>query len=203
MSTDIVDIDPIAEPAGAATEPEAAEAAETPETPEEPAGADAVPSRRFRRPGGLLLILLVPVIAAAVGWLKWWDGSARLAPAAATESVRAATDGAIAMLSYRPETVDADLTTAAGRLTGPFRDQYIQLVTDVVAPGAKQRHIAAAATVPAAGSVSATARHAVVLVFVNQTTTIGNDPPTASSSSVRVTLDKVDDRWLISQFDPV
>jgi len=43
----------------------------------------------------------------------------------------------------------------------------------------------------------------VVLVFVDQTTTIGNDAPSQSTSSVRVTLDKVDGRWLISQFDPV
>lgn len=147
---------------------------------------------------GLLLI-----IALSAGYLKWWDGSARLAQVAAAESVQAATDGTIAMLSYRPDTVDADLGAAAGRLTGAFRDQYRQLVADVVAPGAKQRRITAAATVPAAGSVAAGGQHAVVLVLVNQTTTIGDDPPTSTASSVRVTLDKVDNRWLISQFDPV
>jgi Mce-associated membrane protein len=43
----------------------------------------------------------------------------------------------------------------------------------------------------------------VVLAFVDQTTTIGNDAPTDTASSVRVTLDKVDSRWLISGFDPV
>jgi len=44
---------------------------------------------------------------------------------------------------------------------------------------------------------------ALVLAFVKQTTIIGSDRPTNTTSSVRVTLDKVDDRWLISQFDPV
>jgi hypothetical protein len=57
--------------------------------------------------------------------------------------------------------------------------------------------------VPAAASVSATGKHSAVMVFVDQTTTIGNDAPTQSTSSVRVSLDKVDGRWLISQFDPV
>jgi Mce-associated membrane protein len=57
--------------------------------------------------------------------------------------------------------------------------------------------------VPAAASVSATGKHAVVLVFVDQTTTIGDDAPSQSTSSVRVSLDKVAGRWLISQFDPV
>ena len=32
---------------------------------------------------------------------------------------------------------------------------------------------------------------------------IGQDAPTSTASSVRVTLDKVGGRWLISQFDPV
>jgi len=57
--------------------------------------------------------------------------------------------------------------------------------------------------VPAAASVSAESNHAVVLVFVNQTVVVGGDPPTDTASSVRVTLDKVGDKWLISAFDPV
>jgi Mce-associated membrane protein len=143
------------------------------------------------------------VLALGAGYLKWLDGSARESPTAAEQSVRAATDGTVAMLSYRPDTVDRDLNAAADRLTGGFRQEYTQLVSGVVAPGAKQQNISAVATVPAAASVAATGKHAVVLVFVNQTTTIGNDAPTQTTSSVRIILDKVDGRWLISQFDPV
>ena len=51
--------------------------------------------------------------------------------------------------------------------------------------------------------MSVTANHAVVLLFVNQTVIMGNDIPTNTASSVRVTLDKIHDRWLISAFDPV
>jgi Mce-associated membrane protein len=116
---------------------------------------------------------------------------------------RAASDSTVAILSYKPETVDQDLKAAADRLAEPFRQQYTQLVKDVVAPGAQQQHISAVATVPSAASVSATGKHAVVLVFADQTTTIGNDAPTQSTSSVRVGLDKVGGRWLVSQFDPV
>jgi Mce-associated membrane protein len=138
-----------------------------------------------------------------VGYLKWLDGTARESQAAAEQSIRAASDTTVAILSYKPETVDQQLKAAADRLAGGFRQQYQQLVNDVVAPGAKQQHISAVAIVPAAASVSATGKHAVVLVFVDQTTTIGNDAPTQSTSSVRVSLDKVDGRWLVSQFDPV
>jgi Mce-associated membrane protein len=72
-----------------------------------------------------------------------------------------------------------------------------------VIPGATQRQISAVATVPAAAAVSATQTHAVVLLYVNQTTTMGSDSPTDTASRVKVTLEKVNDRWLISQFEPI
>jgi Mce-associated membrane protein len=169
--------------------------------------AEAPVERSSRFSWTRLLVAVLPILALilalGVGYLKWLDGTARESRSAAEQSIRAASDSTIAILSYKPETVDRDLKAAADRLAEPFRQQYTQLVNDVVAPGAKQQHITAVATVPAAASVSATGKHAVVLVFVDQTTTIGNDAPTQSTSSVRVSLDKVDGRWLISQFDPV
>jgi Mce-associated membrane protein len=45
---------------------------------------------------------------------------------------------------------------------------------------------------------------AKVLVFVNQTTTSSDrNEPSQSASSVVVTLNKIDGKWLISAFDPV
>jgi Mce-associated membrane protein len=117
--------------------------------------------------------------------------------------VRAATDGTVALLSYRPETVQKDLEAAKSRLTGTFLDAYTKLTHDVVIPGAQQKQISAVATVPAAASTSATENHAVVLLFVDQAVTVGRDAPANTASTVRITLDKVDGRWLISQFDPV
>ncbi|ULP49230.1 hypothetical protein [Mycolicibacter virginiensis] len=153
------------------------------------------------------LVVLVPGViltfAIAVGYLRWQDVSARVAHEVAAQSVQTATDATIAMLSYRPDTVEAASAAAADGMTGAFRDEYTQLIKEVVAPGAKQQHISTVVTVPAASSVTASARHAVVLLFVDQATTIGNGPPTTTASSVRVTLDKVGGRWLVSQFDPV
>jgi Mce-associated membrane protein len=146
---------------------------------------------------------LVFLLASAAGYLKWQDGTAREAQTARAESVQAATDGTVALLSYRPDTVETDLDAAKSRLTGTFLDAYRKLTHDLVIPGAKQKQISAVATVPAAASTSATATHAVVLLFVNQSVIVGQDAPTNTASSVRVTLDKVGGRWLISQFDPV
>jgi Mce-associated membrane protein len=146
---------------------------------------------------------LALLLASAAGLLKWQDASVRDAQVARIESVRAATDGTIALLSYKPDTVQKDLGAARDRLTGTFLDAYTSLTHDVVIPGAKQKQISAVATVPAAVSTSATDNHAVVLLFVDQTVIVGQDAPTNTASSVRVTLDKVDGRWLISGFDPV
>jgi Mce-associated membrane protein len=190
---------------------------ETPAEPEETEAAAEVDgsdhdeqltgsARRVRWSGAIVYVVLPALallLASAAGFLKWQDGSARDAATARTESVRAATDSTIALLSYKPDTVEKDLDAARGRLTGTFLSAYTSLTHDVVIPGAKQKQISAVATVPAAASTSATGNHAVVLLFVNQTVIIGQDAPTNTASSVRVTLDKVGGRWLISQFDPV
>jgi Mce-associated membrane protein len=143
------------------------------------------------------------LLACGAGYLKWQDSTMRASEVASVESVQAAKDSTTALLSYRSDTVEHDLTAAHDRLTGEFKNTYRSLIQDVVIPGARQKQISAQASVPAAASVSATEDHAVALVFVNQTVVIGNGVPTATASSVKVTLDKVAGRWLISQFDPV
>jgi Mce-associated membrane protein len=199
--------DDLADEADAADEADLLDVDETEAAEAAADAAEAPVERGSRFFWTRLLVVALPalalIIALGVGYLKWLDGTARESRAAAGASVRAASESTIAIVSYKPETVDRDLKAAAERLTAGFRQQYTQLVNDVVAPGAKQQHITAVATVPAAASVSATGKHAVVLVFVDQTTTIGNDAPTQTTSSVRVTLDNAGGRWLISQFDPV
>lgn len=143
------------------------------------------------------------LVALTAGYFKWQESKVRIDDRSGVESVQAAKDSTIALLSYKPDDVEQKLDAARDLLTGEFRDSYIQLTQDVVIPGAKQKQISATATVPAASAVSATDDHAVALVFVNQTTVIGNGAPTASTSAVRVTMDKVNGRWLVSQFDPV
>ncbi|BBY59585.1 hypothetical protein [Mycolicibacterium sarraceniae] len=150
-----------------------------------------------------VLAILGLLLAAGTGYLGWQDSARRDVDRARTDSVQVAKDSTVALLSYKAETVDKDLGAARDRLTGSFLDAYTQLINNVVIPGAKEKKISAVAQVPAAALVSAKADHAVVLLFVNQTVVMGTDAPTNTASSVRVTLDKVGDRWLISGFDPV
>jgi Mce-associated membrane protein len=146
---------------------------------------------------------LALLLALAAGYFKWADGSSNEVALARSESVRVASEDAVALLSYRADSVDKDLGAASERLTGNFKDAYGALIREVVIPGAKEKHISAVAKVNAAAPVSATANHAVVLLFLNQSVTVGDGVPTDTSPVVRVTLDKVDGRWLVSHFDPV
>ena len=169
----------------------------------------AAPPRRRRSMawgrgwGRAALPALVMLLAVTVGLLKWQQAEARATTAAREQAVQAATEHTIAMLSYRAATVDDELHAASQRLTGAFRDSYTALVDEVVVPGARQQNISAVATVPAAAALAATPRHAEVLVLVNQTTTVGDEPPTDSASSVKVTLERVGSAWLISEFTPI
>lgn len=150
-----------------------------------------------------ILPVLAMLLACGTAWLKWWETSSHAEEVARAESVKAATDGTVALLSYQPDTVDSQLVRARDLLTGAFRDSYTSLTTDVVIPGAKQKHISAVATVPAAAVEWTSGNRATVLVMVNQTTAVGTDPPTQTATSIRVTMDRVDGRWLISDFSPI
>lgn len=150
-----------------------------------------------------ILPALALALALGAGYLKWSAGEADDLARARAESVQAARDDAVTLLTYHADTVDKDLAAARERLTGEFKDAYAELTRQVVVPGAKEKHISSVAKANAAASVSATANHAVALVYVDQTVTIGTGAPTDTQPVVRVTLDKVDGRWLVSRFDPV
>ncbi len=166
-------------------------------------------SNSFRDRGATRIAVFVAipgcvlVLALGAAWLKWQVADSRNTLAASSEAVHAATEGAVALLSYQPRTVDEELVAARDRLTGEFRDAFTSLTDDVVIPGAMEKQISSEATVTAASSVSATHNQAEVLLFVDQTTVVGDDPPTRSMSSVTVKLAKIDGRWLIADFTPI
>lgn len=188
------------EPEG--TESESAEAA--------PAAVDdAVPQAKPLKPriewGRVIAYRVLPalavLLAAAAGGL-WYLTARHSNEAEQAAVIKVARDGTVALLSYEPDTVRQQLTDARKLLTTPFLDEYTTLTKSVI-PGAEQRHISAATSVPAAAAVSVDENHAVVLVFVNQTVRVGDQPPTSTPTSARVTLERLGGQWLIANFEPV
>jgi Mce-associated membrane protein len=80
------------------------------------------PWKRILAHGVLLGLALI--LALGAGYLKWQVDSAHQSQTARVESVQAATDSTVALLSYHPQTIDKDLAAARDRLTGDFRDSY-------------------------------------------------------------------------------
>lgn len=142
-------------------------------------------------------------LAMAAGYMKWDQSFARSSEIARAESLGVAKDSTVALLAYQYNTVEKTVADSQHRLTAPFKDAYAQLTRNVVIPGARQKHVSVTVTVPDAASVSATPEHAVTLLFVNQSAVAGTDPPIETVSSIRVTLQKINGRWLISGFDPI
>ena len=157
----------------------------------------------YRLTAFILLPAAAVLLSIGTGLAIWATVSHSHNTSARNESVQAAREATVAMLSYTAATVDRDLTAAREKLTGKFLDDYTKLVNTQVIPGAKAKQISAAAQVPAVASVSATSSHAVALVFVDQTVAAANQAPATTASSIRVTLDKIDGHWLVSGFEPV
>jgi Mce-associated membrane protein len=187
------------------TEKTADQTVEAPDAPDTPDEAPAPRPHRWPRVvayGVLPALAFTLAVAAAV--LGWQDHSARQDVAAGDQAMQAACDTTAAILSYQPDTADQHLTDVTDHLlTGDFQNSYRTLITTTVIPGAKAKTVTAAATVSGSGVMSADPHHAVVLLFVDQSVTVGAEPPARTTSSVRVTLDKVGGRWLISGFQPV
>ncbi|MCW2552320.1 MAG: hypothetical protein JWR78_2101 [Mycobacterium sp.] len=176
---------------------------------EEPSGeADATPRRR--RFGGMLVPVALAVLLLATTGLASWLYVYQFRPdretnaAVASQTIKAASDGAVALLSYAPETMDKDFAAAKTHLTGDFLNYYSQFTHDIVTPAVQQKSVKTSATIVQSAVSDLKPDSAVVLVFLNQTTTSKENPDGSfTASSVKVGLTKVNDAWLISSFDPV
>ncbi|HET9874322.1 MAG TPA: hypothetical protein VFQ37_00950 [Mycobacterium sp.] len=157
------------------------------------------------KPVPALLVLLMLASAALTAWLylSWYRPGAQTGSGAAAAAVDAAREGTVAMLSYKPETIDDDLATAKSHLTGDFLSYYDDFARQVVAPASKQKGLKTTAEVVGVAVAELHPDSAVVLVFVNQTTTSKEQPdPSMAARSVQVSLSKIDGSWLIAKFDP-
>jgi Mce-associated membrane protein len=110
----------------------------------------------------------------------------------------------VALLSYKPDTLNQDFAAAKSHLTGDFLNYYDQFTKQVVTPAAQTKAVTTTAQVVGAAASELHPNSAVVLIFVNQVTTSKERPdPAMSASSVLVSLTKVHGNWLITKFDPV
>lgn len=124
--------------------------------------------------------------------------------AAAHQVIKAASDGAVALLSYSPETLDRDFTNAKSRLTENYLAYYQRFADQIVGPSAQRGQVTTTATVVKAAVSEMHPNSAVVLLFIRQKTASKEKPqPVLTSSSLRVEMTKVNGSWLIEKFDVI
>jgi Mce-associated membrane protein len=155
-------------------------------------------------PAALVLGLLAA--GGLAGWLYFtqYRPDKQTDDAVAQSVVNAARDGTVALLSYKPDTLNQDFAAAKSHLTGDFLNYYDQFTKEVVTPAAQTKGVATTAQVAGAAVSELNPDKAVVLVFIDQATTSKERPdPAMASSSAKVSLAKVHGDWLITKFDPL
>jgi Mce-associated membrane protein len=154
-------------------------------------------------------IVATTFVVAAVGvtagvYFILYRPDQRVGDATAHRAVQAASDGAVAVLSYSYDHLNRDFDNAKSHLTGDFLAYYNKFTDNVVAPTAQKGQLTATAKVIRAAVSDLHPDSAVVLIFVDQTTaSVQKKDPEKARSSVLVTLTKVNGSWLIAKFDPV
>ncbi|MCV7317082.1 twin-arginine translocation pathway signal [Mycolicibacillus parakoreensis] len=208
--------EPVSEPDQDAATDAPADPDATTDTADAPADADtegaAAPTPAGRSRGtatrwiAVTLVSALFLAAALCCWLYFamFRGDQQVGPEAEQAAMAAAADGATALLTYSPQTLDKDFAAAETHLTGDFLSYYTDFTENVVTPAAKEKDVQTVASVVRKGLINLDPRRAEVLIFVNQTTISKTNPSGSyTMSSVKVGLEKHDGRWLISSFDPV
>ncbi len=178
------------------------------DSPERAKGGRRDWSRALRNvkvvPVTLILLLLISGGAATWVYFDQYQPKQQTDPSVAWAVVKAASEGTVALLSYSPESLDKDFATAKSHLSGDFLSYYNEFTDQIVAPAAKQKSLKTTARVIGAAVKELHPGTAVVLVFVDQSTTSKDKPdPSESASSVLVSMTRVNGNWLITKFDPI
>lgn len=157
---------------------------------------------RWRSIAATTFVVAAVAVAASLYFIVYRPDQ-RVDDVTANRAIQAASDGAVAVLSYSYDHLNRDFDNAKSHLTGDFLTYYSKFTDDVVAPTAQQGQLTTSAKVIQAAVSDLHPDSAVVLVFVDQTTTSAKKKePETTRSSVLVTLRKVNGSWLIAKFDP-
>ncbi|CPR10240.1 membrane protein [Mycobacterium bohemicum DSM 44277] len=180
----------------------------------EPEGDDAGPARRrrrrlspaVRRVGYAVLAVLLLSSGGAATWLyfKQYRPDQQTDASVKLEVANSASDGTTALLSYSSDSLDQDFANAKSHLAGDFLTYFNDFTQQIVAPTAKQRSLKTTAHVTGAAVTELHPDSAVVLVFIDQTTTTKDNPqPLVAATSVLVHMNRINGNWLITKFNPV
>jgi Mce-associated membrane protein len=153
----------------------------------------------------VLLALVTVALAVAVVSLQHRRSTLSGTDSGAQKAMYTAAQAAQDLSSYDYRTLESDIKTAAGQTTGKLRTDYQKQAQAIMATARQQQVVVNAQTVKS-GVVSATPHEAVVLVFLNRTTSKAagaeaGQQRTPDQLRLLMTMNKVGDRWLVAKVD--
>jgi Mce-associated membrane protein len=150
----------------------------------------------------VVLAVLVAGSGAGSGLLVAQNSADKAAQADRAAAAAAAKSEIQQILTYSYKTISADMSQASADTTGQFKGEYAVLANQTIGPQAKQQQTVNKAVVPVTAAVNSSGNQVTVLVFVDESTTNKLQPKAqVSGSQLLVTMQKVNGRWLVAQFD--
>ncbi|HTQ22359.1 MAG TPA: mammalian cell entry protein [Mycobacterium sp.] len=107
------------------------------------------------------------------------------------------------IFAYDYQTVERSLADAYPLLTPNYRQEFEKSANTQVIPEAKKRQVVVQANVVGAAVESLDQRSAQLLVFMNRTVTDVSQKPVYDGSRLQVTMQHVDNKWLVDYIKPV
>lgn len=147
----------------------------------------------------LVLVTVVALVAAGAGMLYYQVQYAQAVDAARSEAAAKAPSLAETVLTYDYRTLQQDLEKAKEISTGGMLQQYGRIASGAPASRAKKQQVVTQAAVIASGVTEAEPDRVETLLFVTLATQNKTlQKPRIVRSEARMTLTKVDGKWLVA-----
>jgi len=187
---------------------------EGPDDDSTPDAAPALDGPGSRLVGPALAAVLCLALAAVIVLTVMVRGE-RATDDTSEDAVKEVGTALTRLLSWKSQSVEAELDHELKLLHGDFADEYETLVREIIAPAARKSKLDATAEVVASGVVETKGDDEIVLLYFvnvevepsggkpNQPLTQADPLGNATGSRIQVTAAKVDGKWLIEEYDPI
>jgi len=148
--------------------------------------------------------IVVAVLAVLAGLAFYQaDHYARL-DAARADAVKQGEGAVGRLMSYSFRTSNRQVEKTQDLVTGKFKDDYAKFITSKVIPGAKGKQINVQTSVDRSAVISSSLSEAVLLMYVDvESEALLGSSADSSTNALRVTLEKEDGKWKVSDLTPV
>jgi Mce-associated membrane protein len=158
-------------------------------------------------------IIALTVVATVLAGYMFWQvrpdraeaagASAATAALPGQEAVGPATTAAAVLLSYRHDTLDAQLEDMEGYLTDDYAEQFLATFPDQVRRRLEAREVVVDTTVRAAAPMecgtACDADEAQVLLFIDKVTSAADKPEERVPNRVILSMRREEGSWLVSE----